>query len=199
MRKINYKGLRVIIVLLILGFIGNFFSLYLHSGNYIPYNSFLLIETICLTLFFYNIFNKRSAKIALRSASILAFLYWIYNFVRYGTNDYMDNYQTFENILILLIVLYYYNEQIFKMNVQDIFSQPQFWIVTAYFIYFAGTFFLILYIPWLNSKEKEQYYVMNYVFTIIRTILLCIAMLIRPIEGKKDFRKNNFSKDLVQQ
>lgn len=197
MKKINYKELRVIIFLIVIDFVINILSLHLHSTNYTPYNSLLLIETFCLLLFFYKIVLNRRIKSLLSLIILLSFFYWTYDFVKYGTKDYLNSFQTFENILILLIVIYYYYEQILKINVQDIFLQPHFWVVTAYFIYFAGTFFLILYIPSLNSKEQEQYYVMNYLFTIIRTILLCIAMLMKPIEGKKNIRKNNFSKDLA--
>ena len=197
MRKINYKGLRVIIFLIIIDLIINTLSLHLHSINYKLYNSLLLIETFCLILFFYSVVFNPIIKKTLLYLNLFYFAYWTYDFVKYGTKDYMNTFQTVENILILLIVIYYYYEQILKVNVQDIFSQPQFWVVTAYFIYFAGTFFLILYIPSLNSKEQGQYYVMNYLFTIIRTLLLCIAMLMRPIEGKKNIRKNNFTKDLA--
>ncbi len=111
--------------------------------------------------------------------------------------DYMNIFQTIENILILSAVIYFYYEQILKVSVLNIFSQPQFWVVTAYFIYFAGTFFLILYISSLNHKEQGQYYVMNYIFTIIRTILLSIAMLIGYEDDYKKGKRNKFSNDLA--
>ena len=133
MRKINYKGLRVIIVLIIIDLIVNILSLHLHSINYKLYNSLLLIETFCLILFFYSVVFNPIIKKTLLYLNLFYFAYWTYDFVKYGTKDYMNTFQTVENILILLIVIYYYYEQILKVNVQDIFSQPQFWVVTAYF------------------------------------------------------------------
>lgn len=109
----------------------------------------------------------------------------------------MNIFQTLENILILLTVIYFYYEQIIKVNLLNIFSQSQFWVVTAYFLYFAGTFFLILYIPSLNQKEQEQYYVMNYLFTIVRTLILCIAMLIKPTDNLNGLKRNKFTNDLA--
>jgi len=58
------------------------------------------------------------------------------------------------------------------------------WIVTAFFIYIAGTFFLYLFIPSFNINEQREYYdIFNSIFTIIRTVLLCVAVFIKPGGG----------------
>lgn len=105
---------------------------------------------------------------------------WISFFIRSGTKDYLDNYQIIENILILLVVIYYYYEQIIKLNVNFIYTQRDFWIVTAYFLFVSGIFFLIVYIPSLGKEEAGNYYALNYVFTIIRTIFLSIGLATKP-------------------
>ncbi|WP_026260111.1 hypothetical protein [Segetibacter koreensis] len=90
---------------------------------------------------------------------------------------------------ILALIIYYYYEQIIIINSAFIYAEATFWIVTAYFIYIAGTFFLYLYMPSLNNAEQEQYYVLNYIFTIIRTLLICVALFVKPGSNKID--RNN--------
>ena len=89
----------------------------------------------------------------------------------------------------LLLIIYYYYEQIILINSAFIYAEATFWIVTAYFIYIAGTFFLYLYIPSLNDVEQEQYYVLNYIFTIIRTVLICVATFVKPGNSKMNGNK----------
>lgn len=122
---------------------------------------------------------------------ILAGLVWILYFFKSGTKDYLDNYQIIENILILLTVIYYYYEQIIKLNVNFIYTQRSFWIVTAYFLFISGIFFLIIYIPLLKKEEKENYYALNYVFTIVRTIFLSIGILMKSTSEPVKKRNNN--------
>lgn len=70
------------------------------------------------------------------------------------------------------------------INSVFIYAEAIFWVVTAYFIYFSGTFFLYLYIPTLTQNDQKTYYdILNSIFTIVRTALLSIAIFIkRPVE-----------------
>ncbi|HSU51602.1 MAG TPA: hypothetical protein VLJ41_13450 [Segetibacter sp.] len=80
----------------------------------------------------------------------------------------------------MLVATYFYYEKIFLLNEPLIYDNTTFWVVSAFFLNAAGTFFLLLYISTLPSKEdQEGYYNLNYVFTILRTILLSIAMLMK--------------------
>jgi len=58
-----------------------------------------------------------------------------------------------------------------------IYSETMFWVVSAYFIYCAGTFFLFLYVGFLPKNEQESSYTLNSLLTITRTILLSIALI----------------------
>lgn len=101
---------------------------------------------------------------------------WLVYFSQLGTSDYLDNYQLIENILLLVVVIYYYYEQLVKLNITFIYNQPRFWIVTGYFLFISGIFFLIVYIPTLKQEEKADYYLLNYFFTIIRNIFITVGI-----------------------
>jgi hypothetical protein len=82
-----------------------------------------------------------------------------------------------ENITILVFSTFYYYEQIIKKNTLSIESKTSFWLVSAYFIYSAGIFFLYIFLATLSKSDQEKYYTLNYVFTILRTILLSIGLI----------------------
>ena len=106
---------------------------------------------------------------------------WFYSLLSIGINNaYYDFCSNFENISMFLLALVYFYEQVISINTPFIYKEPYFWIVSAYFIYFAGVFFLFLYIPYLTNVEVGHYYWLNYVFTIIRSFLLSIAMISKP-------------------
>ncbi|MGI8634590.1 MAG: hypothetical protein ACR2KZ_04220, partial [Segetibacter sp.] len=71
------------------------------------------------------------------------------------------------------------------LNNALIYNNIKFWTVAAFFVNAAGTFFLLLYIPTLPTRDQAAYYILSYIFTTIRTILLCIAMLMNNDNSKE--------------
>jgi len=198
-KRINDKSFRVIFFLLSFVFVCDLLSLYLqwqHKENFVIYNLLILIEGVFLGIFFYQIL---SAKLIKRLLLVIGFgfiSYWLYNFFTIGTSKYIESGVTIENICILAFAIYYYYEQIIKLNTTFIYSQPRFWVVSAYLIYIAGTFFLLLYLPSFSSKDQEKYYVLNYVFVIIRTILLSFAMVMKTDKPPSKTNKLRVSSSL---
>ena len=106
---------------------------------------------------------------------------WALSFLKFGKRSYFYGCINFENLTVLAFALFYYFEQIVLINSIFIYAESTFWVVTAYFIYFSGTFFLYLYIPTLNENDQKTYYdILNSIFTIIRTALLSVAIFIKP-------------------
>ncbi len=191
-KRISDKSFRVIFFLLSLGFVCDLYALYLlyqHKVNYLTYNLFILVEGVFIGIFFYQILDAKLIKRILLVTGIGFTIYSLYKFFSIGDQVYLNSCLTIENISILAFAVYYYYEQIIKINTTFIFNQPRFWIVTAYLISIAGTFFLSLYLPTFNNEDQEKYYVLNYIFVILRTILISFAMLMKT-EGTTT-RKNN--------
>lgn len=183
------KSLRVIFLLLIANFITDIYSLYQLfrlDTNFVAFNIYLLFETLCLFIFFRNIIKEKKVKKALSFIISVFVVFWIYDFAKFGRKEFLYNSVTFENIFILVFAIYYYYEQIIKSNSALIYTQTRFWVVSAYLVYISGTFFLLLYIPSLDSKQQVKFYLLNYLFIIIRTILLSIAMFMKDNNGQKE-------------
>lgn len=111
--------------------------------------------------------------------SIIFTVFWVFSFFKFRDKSYFSGCTNFENMTVLGLIIYYYIEQIIIINSAFIYSEATFWIITAFFIYIAGTFFLLLYMPSLDLAEQEKYYVLNYIFMIIRTVLLSVAIFIK--------------------
>lgn len=177
-------------------FFNDVYTLYLiyykHKSNFLFYNILLLIETLSLYYFFSLIIKAHFLKKILFFLSIIFTVFWTFSLLKFGDKSYFSGCINFENISLLALAIYYYYEEIIIINSAFIYAELTFWIVTAYFIYMAGTFFLYLYIPSLNVLEQEKYYVLNYIFTIIRTILLSVAIFMKPGFSKTD--RNNLIK-----
>lgn len=181
-KRINDKSLRVIFFLLIFAFacdLYGYYSLSDQKGNFITYNLLILIEGLSLGFFFYQILNNKIVKQILFVTGLGFSIFWVFKFLTYGRQTFLNSCITIENVSILAFAVYYYYEQVRRVRSTLIYNQPRFWIVTAYLIYIAGTFFLLLYLPSFSMEDQEKYYVLNYVFLILRTILLCIAMLMK--------------------
>lgn len=192
-RKFSGKSLWVIFFLPTISFLNNIYSLYLryyeHRSNFLFYNIEQLIETILLYYFFYLTIKNTVARKTIFFFSILYLILWIFSFYQFRDTKYFSSCTTFENMTVLALIIYYYYEQIIIINSAFIYAESTFWIVTAFFIYISGTFFLYLFISSFNLIEQRKYYdLLNSIFTIIRTLLISVAIFIQP-----DFTKTNRS------
>lgn len=189
-KRILVKSLWIIIVLIAIGSVTDSYSLYLFynkKSNFLFFNVYLLIETITLYYFFSLVIHSSVFKKVLLLLSIFFTVFWVFSLIKFSNQSFFYYCINFENISILAIAVFYYYEQIIIINSAFIYAESVFWIVTAYFIYIAGTFFLYLYIPAFDSAEQKDYYdILNAIFTIIRTMLLCVAILLKPGYSKID-------------
>lgn len=188
---IKGEGIRVILFLTSVGFIFDLYSLFLISNgsdNIIFYNVFNLIESACLLLFFYVLPPLKKAKIYILVSFIVFVLFWLFMFISKGRNKFLDSAVNFEYVFVLVFSLFFLF-QLLKKPEEPIFSNSHFWIVSAYMLYVAGTFFLYLFIYSLTPEEQNEYYVVNFIFIIIKTILLSIAMFVKPkAQERKKFQ-----------
>jgi hypothetical protein len=143
------------------------------------YNLFSLFEIIALSIFFYKTYKQQFAKIIVIVMAVVSAILWILLYFKLGSSIYYNNFVTFENVLLLCYILYFYFERIVSTSSQMIYTDPKFWIITAYLVFTSGTFFLFLYYPTLTPEERQQFYLLNYVFAIVKTILLTVAMFMK--------------------
>ena len=98
-----------------------------------------------------------------------------------------------EYLVLLIFIVYFFFEVMQDNFVEPIYHKAFFWISVAFIINFSGNFFLLL--SSLNNFKdptfRDTFLVINGTVTILKNILLCIAVVIK--ENKSE---NKFSNDL---
>lgn len=96
-----------------------------------------------------------------------------------------------ESVVIIAMCIYYFFDQLKDSTTLLIYSSINFWIVIAFLIYLSGTFFLYIYADsMINDKAYiQQYIIINSSFTILKGILLGVAMLMKP--EKENIKESN--------
>ncbi len=192
-KRLKKKSIWVIFFLLIFSLFSASYSLYLYENgkpNFVSYNVTVLIESILLYYFFFIILNGKIIKRIVFLLIIIFVIFWLFFFTTLGVNVYYDYCSNIENVSILILISIYLFQQVVSINTPYIYRDPNFWVISAYFIYFSGIFFMYIYIDTLSLKEAANYYSLEYVFIIVRSLLLSTAMIIKPV---KDNFNNNFS------
>ncbi len=189
----NDRSLQVIFFLLIVSLVNDVYGLFTiarHSENFITYNLLTAVQALLIFYFFYLRIEYHLIKRVLQLLTLVYLATWFSYFVRFGTKGYFNDVENFENVIVLVISIYYFYEKIIKSTSAVVYTKPHFWIVSAFFIYSSGIFFLFLYIPSLSDVDQLKFYSLNYLFTIFKTSLLCVAMCMKqhPVESDRKFK-----------
>lgn len=181
--RLKVKGIRVIVITLMLGFVADIYSMFLAKNqqpNFFVFNGFILIETLLLLFYFSIIIPTRPIKLTTIISSIAYTVFFIISYILInGNRNYLDSIAAISNIIIIAFCVIYFFKLLNTIENIDFQSNPTFYIVCAYFLYCAGTFFLFLYINRLPKSEQKTDYILNYFFLIPKSLLLCIAMFMK--------------------
>ncbi len=146
-------------------------------------------EALLLFFFFSKILQSTLARKTPLIFTILFLIIWAAYFRKLGTTDYVNNAVTFENISIIILSILYFFEQINQPEPEIIYNKTLFWVVVAYLIYSAGTFFLYIYLPYLSKEDQVKYYNLNYGLSIFKNTLLAFAFTMKGNEpSRKKFQ-----------
>ena len=158
---------------------GQVYSSYNGKPTTLFASTFTLIETLFLFYFFQKVITS---PLAAKTISVLAIIFiaiWLFLFIKTGVNANIDLAYGMECICIIGLSVYYFFEQVKNPGSLYFYTQARFWVVTAYLIYTAGTFFLFLYQKDLSIEEQRKYFVLNSIFLILKTLILSVAMLMK--------------------
>jgi hypothetical protein len=81
-----------------------------------------------------------------------------------------------ETILILLFSFYYLYEQMNENDTLFVYSKYEFWIVTGFMIYLAGSFFIYIFAN--QTAEALSYWYFTNIFSILKNILFSIGIFV---------------------
>jgi hypothetical protein len=165
------------------GFTYYIFEIAKYKERFRIYDVFGIIELGCFLFFIKQIIkNKRIAKYL----PLVFILFLSFNIIEYLFLSKKESFNSIasgiEAILIIILCLNYFYEQLKEANTLLIYTTHNFWIVIAFLIFFSGTFFLYIYTEnTLQDKAfQNQYLIINSAFYLLKSILFSIAMLMKP-------------------
>ncbi len=186
-RNTPRKLVRVIVLLVIISFFSTLLISVLganHIHNAWVQDIYLLIETIILIYFFSKcipeIFKFKYAIILSSAFSIL----WLLNNLKMNFATVEPISYVLEVIIIMVLSTIFFYRQTNMPKMLFVYESSFFWIVIGQFIYLTGTLFLYLYWHKLSKEDQIKYYYLNDVFSVIRSVLLSIAMIIKEKQDK---------------
>lgn len=157
----------------------------LKAKNYVIYDIFNVVEYVLFSIFFNYIIQNRIVKKTVLTSSVLFTVFSIIDYSYLRKPDAFNSITSgVESVLIISMCIYYFYEQLKSPNTYLIYSSINFWIIISFLIFLSGTFFLYLMAGnLLNDKTfLKQYNIINSSFNILKSILLCIAMLMKAEE-----------------
>lgn len=111
--------------------------------------------------------------------SIIAFAVFSFAYLSYAKYTSIDTVQIgVETILILIFSFFYLYEQMNNPTTLFIYNKYAFWIISGIMIYLAGSLFIYIFTYQVDTNVLQQYWLLTNVFTIVRNILVIIAILI---------------------
>ena len=141
----------------------------------------LAVEFCLLLFYFHHNFQNIYAKKLFNILVPLFLVFSIYDYVITSKTIFGADQAIVESLFILIILIYFFFEKI-KYDVQaPLYEFKIFWIALAFFIFFSGNFFLLIYAKtMINDLNFRLQYVFVYsTFNITKNIILCIAILIK--------------------
>jgi len=143
---------------------------------------FLVVEFSILSAYYYGQLVFKYKKIAFLSAVICFFLYSIFDYL---TTESSKNFSfiplVVECLFFVMVIIYFFYEKIqYNLSI-PILHTAEFWISIALLLYFSGNFFLFLYSKSMynNPAFRQQFTIIYNTLTIIRDILLTVAVLVK--------------------
>lgn len=181
-----YAILYSAIILLVL-----FFRYYLDNRNVTALlkRAAIVIEFSLLCHYYTQILVNPKIKKILPVAGILFFIVACYDY--YISVERVISFMPLvvESLFLILLIVYFFYEKVQFSLLTPIYLSMSFWISTGFLIYFSGNFFLFL-LSKTAVKDKQfvtQYNLVYNFFTIIKDVLLCIAVTVHnPLKPQND-------------
>ena len=104
-----------------------------------------------------------------------------------------------EGFFYLIVIMYYFYERIKYISNTPLYNISSFWVSIGFLLNFSGTFFLYLFSITMSKDPsfKDQYHIIYGGITIIKNILLSVAVIINHLNNSQlAALKSGFEVDL---
>lgn len=140
------------------------------------------IEFLFICYLFYNLLQLSSGKKLINTLLVIFISFWLVSSIYLPINTFNSYIQGLECIFVIALTLTYFYEEIRKPQSLFIYSQPSFWAVIGFFLFFSGSFFVFIYKQTHRHEAEfiEQYINIHASFFILRNLLFTIAVYVKP-------------------
>ena len=155
---------------------------------------FLLAEFALLSTYYYYQLKHKHKRIFFIFATICFVVYSIFDYLTAKSpQDFSFIPLVIECLFFALVIIYFFYEKI-QFNVYTpILHTSEFWVSVAFLLYFTGNFFLFLFSKSMltNPAFREQYIIIYGTITMIKDILLTVAILVHVYVNNHKNRLND--------
>jgi hypothetical protein len=177
------KSLKFIFALFIAGALTEIASeIYINfigDNNLWLLNSYQILETIIIVLFYYSLTNNKPKQIVIL-LFIMSFVFIsIFYFLKVKSNSLNNFPYTVEAIAIIALVLLSFHSIFKKQIYSNLLNAPVFWVNSAFLIFFSGNIYLYLFSKYLQEHALNAFFeiwVFHSILNIIFFILISIGL-----------------------
>lgn len=145
---------------------------------------YTIVEYFLFAAFLRELYENKRAKRIISLSRIPFLLFCIVDFL-IAKSPFSNSPSLIEFLAFIVFIIYFFYEKMKVVNASPIHHSISFWICVGLFIYFTGNFFFFLFVNSSTDPEfaKQMKIVYSFV-TIIKNILLCLALFAHENEGK---------------
>jgi hypothetical protein len=168
---------KIFIVFLLIGILTVNFT-----SRYIFVSISVVLEFILLSLMYYYIIKSAMLKKLLILSALLFTIFWCYSLSQPNFEEVHFDFipLIIESLFFIAVIIYYYYEIMRYNYATPLFTLPSFWLSVAFLIFFSGNFFILLYAKTMFNDPgfDSQFMIVTATLTIIKNILLCVALFV---------------------
>lgn len=151
------------------------------AGNF--YNLFYKpIEFLFICYLFNLLLQLHSGKKIVNTFLIIFISAWLLSSIYLPLNAFNSYVYGIECIFVIALTLFYFYDELKKPQSLFIYTQPSFWTVIGFFLFFSGSFFVFIYKQTHRHEVEfiDQYINIHASFFILRNLLFTLAVYIKP-------------------
>jgi len=189
LKRNNKKGEWVIFLYCILSFITDQIYGFLKAKNYTfsVFSSFTFVEYALFSLFIYLSLKEKAFKVILIICSAIFYGITIFTFAGKRIDSFDSLSASFEASLMIVYCIFFLYERMKDPAIFYIYYFKDFWIIIALLLYFSSTLFLFIYAATFTSQEHRNYWGINNIFDILKTVLFTISFIMKDNNKKQEF------------
>jgi glucan phosphoethanolaminetransferase (alkaline phosphatase superfamily) len=138
------------------------------------------IEFFLLSVAYKKIMRGKNINLIISSMQLILFVFWVVDISWLeGLYSNVSILRALESLLLTCLSLLAFNYLLTRLEDVSLTSNPVFWFNTAILIYFAGNFFVFLFMNYINNpvtNNMGEYLAIHSILNIIYNILLSIGI-----------------------